>query len=318
MTHTADSDRARQGIALVVVLWGLVLIAIIAGSFAAGTRTNATMAFNVAENAKARALAEAGVQRGILELLRRAESTWRADGTAYPVRAPGGEIAIALQDELGRIDLNTAPDELMRALFVSVGIEDGAASALADAVADFRDDDDLVRLNGAEARDYRAAGLRHQPKNAPFEAIEELRLVLGMSEPLYRRVARLITVHSRRRWVNLATAPPEVLLALPGLDDEGRERILESRGTAVQYQHMGVPAVRPAVTATPFGRVATTGNIVTIRAEARTDAGGVFIRSAIVRADGPQTAPYRYLGWKQDMRRTAPAVAGADEADGRP
>ncbi len=312
-------NRGRRGVALVVVLWGLVLIAIIAGSFAAATRTDATMAFNVAENAKARALAEAGVQRGILELLRRAESTWQADGTVYSVRAPGGEIAVSLQDELGRIDLNTAPDELMRALFVSLGIDDDAASALADAVADYRDEDDLVRLNGAEARDYRAAGLAREPKNAPFEAIEELRLVLGMSEPLYRQVSGLITVHSRRPWVNLATAPPGVVLALPGLDDAGREAILENRGTTAQYRNMGVPAVRPAVTTTQFGRVATTGSIVTIRAEARTEAGGVFVRAAIVRAVGPPTAPYQYLGWRQDTRRhTAPADAGADEADGRP
>ncbi len=152
MTRPSDRDRGRRGVALVVVLWGLVLIAIIAGGVAVGTRTDTTMAFNVAENAKARALAEAGDQRGILELLQREGSAWQSDGTVYAVSAPGGEIAVALQDELGKIDLNTAPDELMRALFVSAGLDDDAASALADAVADYRDEDDLVRLNGAEAR----------------------------------------------------------------------------------------------------------------------------------------------------------------------
>ncbi len=309
MSRPRDRDRGRRGVALVVVLWGLVLISIIAGGFAIGTRTDATMAFNVAESAKARALAEAGVQRGILELLRGPGAGWKADGTTNTVISPGGEIEISLQDELGRIDLNTAPQELMQALFASTDMDDDAAGALADAVADYRDEDDLVRLNGAEARDYRAAGLRHEPKNAPFEAIEELRLVLGMSAALYRRVAGLVTVHSRRPWINLATAPLGVLSALPGLDDAGRERLFESRDVAEDGSD--APATPLAVSPTRFGRVVPAGPVVTIRAEARTASGGIFIREAIVRAAGQRDAPYQYLGWTQGARR----VSTPDESD---
>ncbi len=312
MIRPADPDRRRRGVALVVVLWGLVLIAIIAGSFAAGTRTDATMAFNVAENAKARALAEAGVQRAVQEFLRRTDTAWLANGTVYPLSSPGGEIAVSLQDELGRIDLNTAPDELMRSLLVSLGMEDGEASALTDAIADYRDEDDLVRLNGAEARDYRAAGLAHEPKNAPFEAVEELRLVLGVTAALYRRVAGLVTVHSRRPWVNLATAPMEVLLALPGLDEAGRERVLESRTETEEAAD--APAAPPAISPTRFGRVVAPGRIVTIRAEARTTAGGLFIREAVVRAARRPGAPYEYLGWMQGRRRPPAQQDGDPES----
>lgn len=317
MTGPADRNRHRRGVALVVVLWGLVLIAIIASGVALGARTDAQMAFNVAESAKARALAEAGIQRGVLEVVRRDESVWLADGTVYPVSAPGGEIAVSLQDELGRIDLNTAPDELMSGLFASVGQDDDAARALADAVADWRDEDDLVRLNGAEARDYRAAGLAHEPKNAPFEAIEELRLVLGMSEALYRLVAGLVTVHSRRPWVNLATAPIGVLMALPGLDGAARESILESREPIGVRENADEPAPRPmppAVAPTRFGRVIPTGGVVSIRSVARTEAGGVFVREAIVRATGRSETPYEYLGWKQGRREPS----ARPDADGEP
>ena len=305
MTPPGDRDRGRRGVALVVVLWGLVLISIIAGGFAIGTRTDATMAFNVAESAKARALAEAGVQRGILELLRGQDAGWKADGTTNTVISPGGEIEISLQDELGRIDLNTAPQELMQALFASTDMDDDAAGALADAVADYRDEDDLVRLNGAEARDYRAAGLRHEPKNAPFEAIEELRLVLGMSEAIYREVRGMVTVHSRRPWVNLDTAPADVLLALPGLDEATRDRFLENRDAASDDGDDGTEAAPAAIPRTRFGRVVPAGAIVTVRAEARTPGGGVFVREAIVRIVGQPEAPFRYLGWKQGMRKPA-------------
>jgi general secretion pathway protein K len=305
MIHPATRERSSRGVALVVVLWGLVLVSIIAGGVAVGTRTDTTMAFNVAENAKARALAEAGIQHGILEMAQRETSAWLFDGTDYPIASSGGEIAVSLQDELGKIDLNTAPDELMQALFRSVDLDDAAARALADAVADFRDEDDLVRLNGAEARDYRAARLSHEPKNAPFEAIEELRLVLGMSEDLFRKVAPLITVYSRRPWVNLATAPRGVLLALPGLDDTGLERILEQRlESATESEETTAPApTAPAVLPTQFGRIAPPGAIMTVRAEARTAGGGIFVREAIVRTQDSAEEPYDFLDWRQGVRR---------------
>ena len=42
-----------------------------------------------------------------------------------------------------------------------------------------------------------------------------------------------------------------------------------------------------------------------MRAEARTPGGGVFVREAIVRIVGQPEAPFRYLGWKQGMRKPA-------------
>ena len=44
--------------------------------------------------------------------------------------------------------------------------------------------------------------------------------------------------------------------------------------------------------------------IVTVRAEARTVASGIFVRKAIVRAVGRPEAPYEILAWKQGARRS--------------
>ncbi len=62
---TADRQR---GLALIAVLWGLVLLSVIAMSVVTTTRTEALLARNVAENAEAKALADAGVERAILDL----------------------------------------------------------------------------------------------------------------------------------------------------------------------------------------------------------------------------------------------------------
>ena len=59
----------RRGIALVAVLWVLVLLSVIAAGFLYETRTQTKLARNLVENAKARALADAGVHRAVLALL---------------------------------------------------------------------------------------------------------------------------------------------------------------------------------------------------------------------------------------------------------
>ena len=56
-----SSAERQRGLALIAVLWGLVLLSVIALSVTTTSRTETRLAFNLAENAKARALAEAGV-----------------------------------------------------------------------------------------------------------------------------------------------------------------------------------------------------------------------------------------------------------------
>ena len=63
------SDGRQRGIALIAVLWGLVLLAIIAASVTATSRTETRLAHNLVENAKAQALADAGIHRAVLGLL---------------------------------------------------------------------------------------------------------------------------------------------------------------------------------------------------------------------------------------------------------
>ncbi len=75
----ARQRRAPQrGLALVTVLWVLMLLSLVAASFMATTRTEINLTRNLIENAKAEALADAGVYRAVygpLALGPRASST---------------------------------------------------------------------------------------------------------------------------------------------------------------------------------------------------------------------------------------------------
>jgi general secretion pathway protein K len=298
---------AERGIALIAVLWGTALLALLAGSFADAARTETRIAHHLVERTRAAALADAGVYRAILALLDPLpERRWRDDGEPYALALAGGAVEIRIQDEGGRIDLNAAPGPLLQGLLRTAGLAEDESAALVDRLADWRDADDLRRPHGAEARDYRAAGYWDGPKNGEFQAVEELRQVPGVSPALYERIAAALTVHSGRPSVNTATAPAQVLLSMPGMDEvkveallAARERMLGGGAAAAQGAGRTLNAAR--------SRIATWS----IRAAARTDTGAGFAREAVVRRSEDPERPFLVLAW----RRAAPVPTRLTDAD---
>jgi general secretion pathway protein K len=201
----------------VIVLWVVTLLSVMATSFAVSMRTESTLAYQWTQSAQTRALAEAGVHRGIMELLLPVrQQRWRVDGTVYEFSYGGGQVRVAIQDESGKIDLNEAQRDVLDPMMRSVGVEDEKRDALVDAILDWRDEDNLRGLRGAEDDDYAAAGLDYGAKDGPFNCVEELQQVLGMTPALYKRLEPMITINSRQGNVELQVAPPEVLRAFPG------------------------------------------------------------------------------------------------------
>ena len=161
------------------------------------------------------------------------KDVWKRDGTPHDWNFDGIPVRVIVRDESAKIDINTASDPLLRSLLVSVGLRDDEATALLDAILDWRDADSLKRLNGAEEADYAAAGLPYKPANAPFQAIEELQLVLGMRPHIYRRIAPSITVFSRQPGLNAQVAGRDALLAIPGITAQIVDDFIAQREAAV-------------------------------------------------------------------------------------
>lgn len=189
----------NEGIALVAVLWALTLLAIVAATLTLETRSSTRIARNMVDRAAAREAADAGVQRAILDLTASPSAEakmFRADGTVYNWRFADSAVRISIRDELRKANLNQAPEGRLASVFGSLGFDPEEAQSLADAIADFRDPDNLRHHRGAEADDYRAAGLPWGPKNAPFQTIEELKQVFGVTKEIYQRVAPELSVFS--------------------------------------------------------------------------------------------------------------------------
>ena len=295
--HSFVRPVAQSGIALLMVLWMLALLSVIAGSLVFSSRTEMLMAGNTAALAQAEAAADAGVYKAIHELARPQTDLkrWKGDGLTHLWTFHGAELRVTILDESAKMDLNAAPVVLLKGLLNALAEPD--ADALADAVLDWRDADDLRSLHGAEKADYAAAGRDYGPANAPFETTEELRQVLGMSDDLFRKLEPLVTVHSRQPGINAAVAPREVLLALPGATAEQVDSFLEQRKILIEQ---GNPApVFPGGQGLLTGAI---GSVFSIQVEAVASDHVRFFREAVVRMTGDIKGPVTALAWRAPNR----------------
>lgn len=217
-----QADLARQGgIALIIVLWLLVLITILIGTFAVLARSENLEARSAFDIVRARAAAEAGMHRAAFEMRNPdLETRWTADGRLYRFQLGDAEVAVGIIDETGKVDINSASGEDLVRLFEAQGVEPDRALELSEAVQDWRDGDNIPRPNGAEAEDYDAAGYGYPPRDGPFTTVEELQQVLGVGYELYQKLEPAITVFSGRAQINPAFAPPEALAILDLSPDE--------------------------------------------------------------------------------------------------
>ncbi|MBV2131599.1 general secretion pathway protein GspK [Pseudomonas sp. MAP12] len=213
---------------MVSVLWLLVLLSMLVINLSAGSRTELQLAGNLRQASSARHVTEAGVNWGMWSLMQTNNAGWLADGSSRTMELDGISVEVALFDEQGKIDLNEAGPQLLQGLFESVGQDKKTAEALAAAVIDWRDEDQLLTPLGAEKEEYEAAGLIG-PSNDSFEELKDLLKVLGMTEELYHQVLPALTIYSKRAEVNPLVAPRVVLLALPGIEPGSIDRFIEER-----------------------------------------------------------------------------------------
>ena len=309
-TSRSGLPARQRGIALIMVLWLTVMLAVVGGAFAFSMRSEVLAARNAVSIAQVRAAADGAIDRTVLELLRpRTKESWKADGQHHRWKDGDMLLVASAVDEGARIDLNTAAEPLLKNVFVVLGeMDDAAASALVDAIVDWRDADDLRRPSGAEAPDYRAANSNYTPTNRDFESIGELSRVLGVTPALYAKVAGVLTVHSRQRGVNSLTASRNVLLAIPGATPEAVDAYVTARDEAL----LNNLPVQPFPPAAAFG--AGAGAVWRVRTEAFDADGVTFVREAVVRATADPRRPYYALLWSEGERPAPPPPAAPEAA----
>ncbi|HVX41702.1 MAG TPA: hypothetical protein VHB25_19230 [Gemmatimonadaceae bacterium] len=139
------------------------------------------------------------------------------------VDSAASTCSVFLDPAGARLDVNGATRESLARLFSALDLGERAES-LADAVADWRDSDDVARPLGAE-RDWYLDNGRQPPPDTAFADIRELRLVRGF-EADSLVVSDLSTDAGR---ISLANASIEVLMSIPGITRETAMAIVAAR-----------------------------------------------------------------------------------------
>jgi general secretion pathway protein K len=240
-----DHERAgdRSGFALLGVLWLVVLVTIVGLDFSLRARAITQRVASAADQSMARAAAEGclvhaeaqlrlrleraiGASTGSLEAL----DPWRQPGAIANDTVDIGDARchVTFEDAGERLHLNRAGEDELRELMVRLRLDTGDADRLAQAILDWRDPDDLRRGRGAEREEYMQAESPVLPRNAAFTSVDEVRLVLGMTERVYARVRPALNTLGSGR-VNLSAAPPEGIAALPGMSESLLVLILRAR-----------------------------------------------------------------------------------------
>ena len=210
------------------MLWLIVLLTALVGAFALSARVEQIQGRVLYRGVVGDQAARAGLEYALLRMGDAdPQARWIPDGRRYDWDFNGVPVQVRVVDESGKLDLNAADPQLLGALMAVLGAEPGEAERLAAAIADWRDADDLGQVAGtAEDPQYAAAGLPYGAKDAPFEAVSELELVLGMPSDLAARMAAHVTVHGRLPVPDRRYAGSQVLQAMgidPGPVLAGRE-----------------------------------------------------------------------------------------------
>jgi general secretion pathway protein K len=268
------------------VVSAVILLSAIAVSFLSASTASYRVSRNALQAAQSEAAVDAAIARAVLGLLdSRPERRWRVDGVQREFVFGDARMRIAIQDELGRIDLNHADRSVVVGLFQSVGLDLDAAGELADKILAWRGSGAGRRPDGAQEPGDRASGSTLAPRNGPFQSVDELKLVMGMTADLYRRVEPALTVYSGRPFLDPQFAPAAALAALPGQSRETAAAVIAGRPT----QGTRAGTIDPAVP--------VWGRAFAIRVEIP-QPEGALTRDVVIRLAEQPSQPYWLLSWR--------------------
>jgi type II secretory pathway component PulK len=251
--------REREGSILILVVWVLTLLSLLSVGFGARVSFALGLTDRFQNEFGAQYAARGGIQYAISVLQEDEfvqfdgfkEDWYRRQELFKHQQLAFGQFSIwseqinmeteeltkryGLTDEESKINLNTAPVEVLRNLFMFTGgLEDVMAETMAHEIVDWRDEDEDALPYGAEDSDYKNGRHRYESKDAPFQAVEELRLVRSATPEIFTKVRPYLTVFGSGG-VNVNTASKEVLVAL-GLSEFGADSIVDKRSGADTFE----------------------------------------------------------------------------------
>lgn len=202
--------RRQRGVALIIVMMFLVVLGILAGKFAYSMKVEAKLARNASSEVELQWMGRSGVEyaRWILgqpkkEPFDSLNQIWAGgpgsmDDTNspladvrldQPIEFGNGKFTVKITDLERKVNLNLARnpaqgESMLQQAFTIMGVDAAETSGLTSSILDWIDQDDAIRVGGAEKEYYQGLEPPYNAKNGPVDEMSELLLVKGITPEL--------------------------------------------------------------------------------------------------------------------------------------
>jgi len=190
LKRSRNTLSPHRGSVIVLVIWAVAIAAVLIAAAQILAFRQAAMGREALAKVEARWAARAGIEESLAILEYHTENPDPSDARQMfkdlTLAATGdlgsgaweishvedGVRFLGPQDEHAKININTAS----RAVLLEIA---NMSPDVADAIVDWRDEDDNAGMMGAEYEFYEGRDLGYEPRNAPFRSIAEVELVAG-------------------------------------------------------------------------------------------------------------------------------------------
>lgn len=229
----------QRGNILIIVLWVIVTLVILVMGLSFEARSDVERTILYRNRTKAYWLARAAVERVKYDYAMARLNF--ADGeddkkTHYHYDFDEGYAECLVRSSSSLMPINTMKDDLWKQLFKLYDLDDQRIDEIVDCIMDWRDADDLVRLNGAETDYYDSLSPPYEARNGPFYSLEEIQLVKGVSEAMYYGyggkpgLKDLLTEgRGGATRFDINSAPAGILMAFLEITAEDAQQIIQAR-----------------------------------------------------------------------------------------
>ncbi len=242
--------KKQRGFALVVVILVMLLLSFLASQLIMLVRTELKISLNIKSRVVGHFLAAAGVNVGLFRLLDRPmetptdlgpEEDWGNpvsqfyQGYEYEFYLPKGKVTYSVSSETCKIDLNHSQRGLIRLfleykLGLEAGADDERLDTITDSLLDWRDSDDMHRLNGAESEYYTTLDDPYIARNGNIQDPAEFFLIKGTDVLKGKFYASdIFTVYNRTGKINFNSMTPAMLDFVTGGNNDAVEAYHEAK-----------------------------------------------------------------------------------------
>jgi len=240
MKNPPKHPKSSRGAALLLALWALFLLSAMVISWALNINSRLVVSTNASRVLTAEAMASSGAEIALHPMI-------QSDSPNLHRKLRGGEsFDVQITGECGRLNVNflTQGEDprklaILRQYLSLKGVELNDLDEMMDALLDWVSPNaGLHHLNAPpETDDY-------HPPHAPLASLDELKKIKGWAEFTSKPGwDKDFTVLGNCGPIDVAWAPHDVLVALPGLGEDAVNRFLQVRagpdgidGTADDYQ----------------------------------------------------------------------------------